>query len=115
MLPRPGRTSAPGGPGEFGLAGYDRDGETARWAETTPTVVGWSYWSWKRAIDANPGPCALALPADWKAVAGWVTGGPGPAPSNETLAKGMRALVDFLKAERCVPDAKMMAALGARP
>ena len=50
------RLGVPAWIGEFGLAGHDRDGETMRMVDAAPTIAGWSYWTWKRASDMNPGP-----------------------------------------------------------
>lgn len=83
--------------------------------ETTPGVVGWTYWTWKRGAVQTPAPCLLAWPAAWKMVAPYLTGGVfRTRPSPQAASRGLEALLQFLGQERCTPDPGIMAALGAR-
>ncbi|MEH3036146.1 MAG: cellulase family glycosylhydrolase [Sphingomonas adhaesiva] len=110
------RLNAPVWVGEFGMADDATTAQTIRMIEATPGVVGWTYWSWKRAANGKPAPCALDMPAAWKQVAPWVTGGVfRRAPQPQVFDRGITALLAYIEAERCVPAPGMMAALGARP
>lgn len=83
--------------GEFGANTYQMIDTTTAMFNGMPEVAGWAYWTWKKAPSKYPGLATITLPADWTAVAKWISLPLGLKPS---LAKANRGLDDLVRATK---------------
>jgi endoglucanase len=79
--------------GEFGENTSAADASQVAMFDAQPTVVGWSFWTWKQAY--GWGVYTIPVSANWKALIGWLCGNSTAEP---TVAQATQGMQDFLSA-----------------
>jgi hypothetical protein len=71
----------------------DTTATTVAMMDKTDGVIGWAFWTWKRA-PGSPSLCVCVFtpPPEWSKVVGWLTGAPfASRPSQADVAAGAEA------------------------
>ncbi len=107
------RLNAPVWVGEFGEDDAATTATTVAMMDKTDAVIGWAFWTWKRA----PGfpslcLCVFTPPPEWSKVVGWLTGAPSaPRPSQADAAAGAEAYLKAVAFDRCTINQEVIDAL----
>jgi endoglucanase len=110
------RLNAPIWIGEFGEDNLDTLATTVGMMNKAAGVIGWTFWTWKRAPAPHPGLCVFALPFAWSKVVGWLTGAPSAArPHPADVAAGAEAFLKAVSFDRCTIDRRVIGALMDTP
>ena len=71
-------------------------------------IVGWSYWTWKRAPAKFPDLNIIQVPPGWKAVMEWVANPFHKRPTQQEAVAAMEQFKTAVAIENTVPDKKLM-------
>ena len=79
-----------------------------------PEIVGWCYWTWKKAPSKYPGLATISVPEEWKPVAKWISFPLGKKPGRAEATQGLEALVPATRLDKTPIDMKMVQILNKR-
>ena len=117
------RQDAPLWVGEFGQNNYEMIRSTVEMYAACPEIVGWAFWTWKKAAvppknpapsvsprdcSGSPGLMMITMPKDWVSTMDWLGSLLGGGqPDAATVRNGMDAFVKAVQAENCQYDEPM--------
>ena len=93
--------------GEFGANTYEMMASTRAMFDRVPEIVGWAYWTWKKAPTKYPGLATIAVPSDWQPIAKWVSFPVLQKPTPAQTIKGMDAFVPAIVLSNTPVDMRM--------
>ena len=94
--------------GEFGENTYPMLDSTVAMYAQCPEIVGWSYWTWKKAAGHFPGLVTIRVPRNWAKVIDWVASFLGNnRPDAATVNNGIKEFLEAAKLKNCDYDQRM--------
>jgi hypothetical protein len=82
--------------------------------EERPPLVGWSFWTWKRAeVSRWPALSGIALPPGWQSLIGWAVNDSGSRPPRDDAQRSLDAFLDAADAPRVSSDPGLLETLSA--
>lgn len=100
--------------GEFGENEYEMLSSTiGLFEQTDNNLVGWAFWTWKKAPNQYPYLMGINVPDDWQTVMDWVEWPkwPNTQPSAEDTQAAMAAFLRAISTENLLVDEKMVSSL----
>ncbi len=76
--------------------------------QQTPGLVGWSFWTWKRAAASRWAPLhGIASTPAWKRLIEWALNDRGSRPAPSEARGALRVFVDAAQVDRLTTDAEL--------
>jgi len=93
--------------GEFGENNYPMIDSTVALFEKSPWIVGWSFWTWKRAQSKSPGLAVYDAPPGWMKTLEWIIFPLRARPSRAAVEESINQFLQATKLQNCQVDRRM--------